>query len=186
MIIPSMNTLNRHSLPQSSGVAKGLWSNDATEQDRHYAAPGVSPGRKHLDANPFPVSHFPPPMSPGHPLAGSPVSSTGDNEKRRITRHYYPEGDPTEIAEMMQFGNEYNMNPSPYVYAAANIYQVPDMKVPDIEHRNLVAGVPTVYQSNPNPDERVLWMADRTFGLTVGIGIASVILILLLFIKQKR
>ena len=129
-----------------------------------------------IDANPFPVSHFPPPMSAGHPLAGQPFSSTGDNERRRITRHYYQEGDPTEIQEMMKFGQEHGMNPNPYVYAAANIYQVP---LPEI-----VVGVPSMYQYGM-PDKR-LWMADHSFGLTAGIGIACVIFVLMFMLSKNK
>jgi hypothetical protein len=53
------------------------------------------------------------------------LTSVGDNERQRIVRKYYPEGDPGEIAWQLEFARKYGLKPSPYTVMTGKMYDIP-------------------------------------------------------------
>ena len=61
---------------------------------------------------------------PGHPLTGTLLTSVGDNERKRIVRHYFPEGDPGEMMQQMTFARKYGLAVPPYLARAGRMYKL--------------------------------------------------------------
>lgn len=53
-----------------------------------------------------------------------PLTSVGEHERRRIVRHYYPEGDPDEMRWQMAFAKKHGLSVSPYLTKAGRIYNL--------------------------------------------------------------
>jgi len=67
---------------------------------------------------------YPPPLYPTHPLMSMPLTATGQNELQRITRHYYPEGDPGMLMRQAAFARRFGLNMSPYAMQLGKVYRL--------------------------------------------------------------
>jgi len=67
---------------------------------------------------------YPPPLYSTHPLRSSLLTSVGEHERRRIVRHYYPEGDPDEMAWQMAVAKKYGLSVNPYLAQAGRVYKL--------------------------------------------------------------